>query len=172
MLSEHKIWIFGSISGLIVLFSMIGIDLRLIPLSLIFYFVPGGEIFSVISAVGLGINPIFITVYIVLMDALWSLLVILNFDLAKKIKYIGAYIKKVEEKGIEAYKNRWLRSIGFIGLVFFMAIPMQGSGSITSSVIGRALGLQKLRTFLAVIIGSSSRTMFIALATYYGFRIL
>lgn len=48
----------------------------------------------------------------------------------------------------------WLRRASFIGLVMFVVFPTSTTGSVGGSIFGRLLGLTRVTTFLAIMLGS------------------
>ncbi|MBI1310627.1 hypothetical protein GC176_04900 [bacterium] len=48
----------------------------------------------------------------------------------------------------------WIRRTTFLGLVLFVAIPLAAMGSVGGTILGRMLGVTRLRIFLAILFGS------------------
>ena len=48
----------------------------------------------------------------------------------------------------------WIRRTTFLGLVLFVAIPLAAMGSVGGTILGRMLGVTRLRIFLAILLGS------------------
>lgn len=48
----------------------------------------------------------------------------------------------------------WIRRTTFLGLVLFVAIPLAAMGSVGGTILGRMLGVARLRIFLAILLGS------------------
>lgn len=104
----------------------------------------------------------------ILMDMACSLFIVWNFDIAKKIPFLGWVVKRIENKSkIKIAKSAWISKFAFFGLVVFVMIPFQGSGGITSAIMGKLLGMNGLKVFLAVIIGSAVGSLVIAMGTFY-----
>ena len=45
----------------------------------------------------------------------------------------------------------WIRRTTFLGLVLFVAIPLAAMGSVGGTILGRMLGITRLRIFLAIV---------------------
>ena len=48
----------------------------------------------------------------------------------------------------------WIRRTTFLGLVLFVAIPLAAMGSVGGTILGRMLGVTRLRIFVAILFGS------------------
>ncbi len=48
----------------------------------------------------------------------------------------------------------WIRRTTFLGLVLFVAIPLAAMGSVGGTILGRILGVARLRIFFAILLGS------------------
>ena len=96
-----------------------------------------------------------------------------NFDLALKIPLVGRFIRKVESKGHSIMARRkMLNWSAFLGLVLFVIVPFQGSGALTTTIIGRIIGMEKFRVFLAITIGALLGCYMIAIGVGYGISYL
>ena len=107
----------------------------------------------------LGISPIALISFMLFADAVLSLFLVWNLDYVKKVPYIGKLVERAEESGEKAIKKyKWAKRFGFIGLVIFVIIPFQYSGSAVGSLVGRLIGMTPLMTWLAVITGCLIRS--------------
>lgn len=52
------------------------------------------------------------------------------------------------------HTNPWLRRTTFLGLVLFVFLPGPATGSTGASILGRLLGMSRLGTFCAIVLGS------------------
>jgi len=103
--------------------------------------------------------------FIDLFVALW---VTWNWDLIKYIPLLGTYVEKVEKIGARKWKeHKYLSKLAYVGLALFVAIPFQGSGGLTATIIGRILGMGKYKVLYAVFLGAIFGTTLIAIATYF-----
>ncbi len=91
-----------------------------------------------------------------------------NFPLALKIPIVGPWIRRFMEAG-QVYLERrpWLERLYFLGLVLFVSIPFEGSGSITGSIIGRMLGMEKTEVLACITIGGIIGSFGIAIGVDY-----
>ena len=101
------------------------------------------------------INPISMALAIAFIDIVVALFLVWNYDLAKRIPFVGKFIIKVEEKGKNVEeKYGWVKPLRFIGIILFVMIPFQGSGGLVGSIVGRLIGMKPLNTFIAISIGA------------------
>jgi uncharacterized membrane protein len=129
------------------------------------YFIPPAGKESIIPiAILMGYPWWLITSVIFLLDLAVALFVVWNFDLALKIPLIGRLLASgmtVARNYIET--QPWLRRISTVGLIFFVFIPFQGTGSMNGSILGRLLGMDTYRVLGCVCIGSLASCLVIAL---------
>lgn len=112
---------------------------------------------------GQPINPFLIAMSIAFIDIVVGLFLVWNFDLAKKIPLLGRFITKFEEKCEKILaKKSWIERLAFTGIVLFVMFPLQGSGGVGASIVGRAIGMNPYRVWYAVIIGALSGCLIIA----------
>ncbi len=127
----------------------------------IYSFVPfGGTVAAIPAGLRLGIPPVGLISFIIFTDAVLSLFLVWNFDYAKKIPGLGEIVERAEKKGEKAIrKYKWAKRFGFIGLVLLVMFPLQWTGSAVGSIVGRLIGMPPLMTWLAVIVGTSIRSI-------------
>lgn len=112
-------------------------------LSVIYLVPPAGKESVVPSGVALGIHPVVMAYLVTVVDVACALFISLNFPLAKRVPFLGRYITFIESKGGRALEGSpALRAGLWAALVFFVVVPFQGSGGITASIIGRAVGMR------------------------------
>ncbi len=116
-----------------------------------------------------GAGSIFIaSALISMIDILVAWWVSWNWELVKKIPLLGLYIEKLEKIGRKKWKeHRIMRKFVYAGLAGFVAIPFQGSGGLTATVIGRILGLGEYKVIASVAIGAIVGCLFIATGAYF-----
>ncbi len=111
------------------------------------------------KGLSLGIHPAALISFLLYTDAVLSMFLVWNLDYAKKIPHIGKLVERTEESGEKTIKKyKWLKRMGFIGLVVIVIIPFQYTGSVAGSIVGRIIGMTPLMTWLAVIIGCVTRS--------------
>jgi len=102
------------------------------------------------------------------LDFVGGLFMAWNFPLALKIPYLGPWMARFMASG-ETYLNRrpWLERLYFLGLVLFVSFPLEGSGSIAGTIVGRMLGMGKKEVLAAITIGGFLGGFAIALGADY-----
>jgi len=111
--------------------------------------------------VSIGIHPMMLVASIVIVDFLSAMFVYLNYDLLKKNRRIRQLLDKVEKKSQNTIRNKWFGKAWWFGVGLFMIVPFQGSGSISTTVIGRILGVGN-KVFFVIIAGSILSSTIIA----------
>ena len=118
-----------------------------------------GPVTSIPTGLGLGIPPVSLISFITFTDAVLALFLVWNFDYAKKVPGIGELVERVGESGEKALtRYKWAKRFGFIGLVAFVIFPLQWTGAGVGSIVGRLIGMTPLMTWLAVVIGTFTRS--------------
>jgi len=93
---------------------------------------------------------------IVLVDVCTALFMLWNFDLAERIPILGKFIQKTEAKCRAGIRERgWRERATLTALVAYVALPVQMSGGVVGSILGRVMGIRPRRVFFAVVGGSS-----------------
>ena len=101
------------------------------------------------------VNPLAIALAVAFIDIVVALFLVWNYDLAKKIPFIGKFMQKVEDVGKSSSdKYRWIKPLRFIGIVLFVMVPFQGSGGLVGSIIGRLVGMKPWTIFVGISIGA------------------
>ena len=82
----------------------------------------------------------------------------LSLGTVKIIPFFRRYAKGAEDKGKELRKKyKWVNSIEFFGVTFFVLLPLWGTGSFIASLVGKLINMNDWRIFIAVVIGSILR---------------
>jgi len=138
--------------------------MKLWPLITGYFFPPLGKESIIPTGVLIfGLNPLLMAFSIAFVDMVVALFLVWNYDLAKKIPFVGKFMIKVEEKGKNVeQKYRLIKPLRFIGIVLFVMIPFQGSGGLVGSIVGRLIGMKPWNTFLAITIGAVIGCLLIA----------
>jgi uncharacterized membrane protein len=111
------------------------------------------------------LDPLLIALAIASIDIIVGLFLVWNFDFTKKIPILGKFIIKLESKGGDILsKNKYLEALSFVGVIFFVIVPFQGSGAVGASIIGRMIGMNPYKVWCAIIIGAISGCLLIAYA--------
>ncbi len=133
------------------------------------YFVPpAGKESMIPIGIALGIPWYLVAVSIALLDALSGLFMAWNFDLALKVPVLGGWIEKFMHHGRTFVCERpWLEELYFAGLVIFVMVPLQGSGGVGGSIVGRVLGMSKAEVVAAITIGAFIGSFAVALGAQF-----
>lgn len=73
------------------------------------------------------------------------------FDKLKKWKKIEPFVTKLENKALS--KKEKIENVQFWGLLFFVGIPLPGTGAWTGSLIASMIDMDKKKALLASILG-------------------
>lgn len=129
---------------------------------------PAGKESIIPLGIALGIPWWLIAASTTVMDICGGLFMALNFDLALKIPMLGKWIKDVMSGGESFFaSHKWLEKVSVAGLVLFVIVPFQGSGGIGGTLVGRMMGLSKLKVILSIAAGAFIGSFAIALGVEY-----
>jgi len=127
---------------------------------------PAGKESVIPLGIALGFPWWLMACSIALMDVLAGIFMALNCDLALKIPVLGSWIQHFMERGGEFVNKRpWLERFYFTGVVLFVMFPLQGSGGIGGTLVGRMIGLSAGSTLLAISLGAIIGCTVIALGS-------
>ena len=91
-----------------------------------------------------------------------------NFPLVLRIPYVGPWVSRFVAAGRTFLDRRpWLERLYFVGLIAFVTLPFDGSGSIVASVVGRMLGMTKTEVLACITTGGIIGSFAIALGIDY-----
>jgi uncharacterized membrane protein len=134
-----------------------------------YLFPPLGKESIIPIGIGYGFTVPQMAGLIFMVDVVCAMFISWNLPLAKKIPGIGHILRWVERKGSETLeKNPRLRKVSWIGLVLWVMVPFQGSGGITASVLGRAIGMRASYVISAVGLGAMIAGILIGTAAEQG----
>lgn len=124
---------------------------------------PWGKESVVPGAIFAGVPWYIAAISIAFMDFVAGLFMMWNFDLALKIPLLGKWIEKTEKRGEEYLRNHPLANkAAFVFVVLFVMFPVQGSGGIGGTIVGRIIGMGKHRVLAAITLGAFIGTFTIA----------
>ncbi len=138
---------------------------------MVLYFLPPLGKESVIPAAITidGLDWWLVALTIAFIDIVVGLFLAWNFDIAKRIPLIGAFIRRLEKKGASLMDDKtWVEKFTFLGIVLFVVVPFQGSGAVGGTIMGRALGMKPAKVWSAVIMGALIGCFAIAFAVHQG----
>ena len=119
---------------------------------------------------GLGLNPIVVLLVAVIVNILLGMILFsfLNIfdERLKRTKIAGPYIKILDrsQRKISRYVDRY----GKWGLLFFISLPVPGSGVYTGSIGAFIVGMKKKDFYLANAVGVSIAGILVTLITFFG----
>lgn len=103
-----------------------------------------------------GFGPFELALLVFWMDLAIAFLLTFNLDYVYRFPYLGKRLEGLQEHGRNVLEERpWLRKVTFLGIVLFVMFPLTGTGAIGGSIFGRLLGLDRIRTFSGVFVGSA-----------------
>ena len=147
--------------------------LKWATLAFLYLIPPAGKESIIPSGVAFGYHPLAMAGTILLMDVVCALFIAWNFPLAKRVPGLGYYIDLIERRGSKKLEgNPALQAGAWIGLVIFVMVPFQGSGGITSSIVGRAVGMRTEHIVSAVAVGALTAGLIIAYVAETGMTLL
>lgn len=145
------------IPWLLILFVLLPYDVWLILGGLLIAYIlpPAGKESVIPIGIAVGVPWYIMALSVALMDVLAGIFMALNFDIALKIPGVGGWIRKFIAGGEEFFRKRpWLERFYFMGVVLFVMFPLQGSGGIGATLVGRMIGLSPGKVLVAIAIGS------------------
>jgi len=102
-------------------------------------------------------------------DLATACFLVANIEALNRIPALGPKIAAAHEAGHRVLMNQsWMRRAAFYGMIVFISLPFQGTGSVIGVLIGRILGLTRWAMVLAVIAGSSLGALAMALLAHFG----
>ena len=147
--------------------------LILSQLMLVYFIPPFGKGTVIPLGIAGGVDPWAIAICTAFVDIAVGVFLTWNFDLAKKIPFIGSGINRIQLKGTAMLKDLpWLERASFVGIVAFVMFPFQGSGAVGGTILGRAIGLSPNRNLSAVSIGAISGSLILSASVVYGLGVL
>ncbi len=143
-----------------------------LSLSTAYFLPPAGKETMIPLAINRGIPALTWLISIIVFDILVSITIITNWWLIEigitHSKLISKWYYKIQLK-TQLLESRKHGSLLPILLILFMLIPFQGSGAMTSTILGTFLGFKKKEIITIVTIGSIITTSII---TYTTLRIM
>jgi len=104
---------------------------------------------------------------IVLVDWFTALFLLWNFDLAERAPFLGKFIDRTEVKCRRVLAEKpWRQRLAAAALALYVALPVQMSGGVVGSILGRVMGIPRYRVFTIVAASSAAGAFPIAAATF------
>ncbi len=147
--------------------------LQLGALALGYLFPPFGKESIIPIGIGYGFTVLQMTGLILMVDVVCAMFISWNLPLAKKIPLIGRLLIWLEKKGGKVLEdNPRLRAGAWFALVAWVMIPFQGSGGITASIVGRAVGMRATYVITAVATGALIAGLVIGVIAEKGWEVI
>ncbi len=128
-----------------------------VPLSVILVIKDGGGVAEAVWAVA----------SIVLVDWFTALFLLWNFDLAERMPWLGRFIDRTEVRCRRFLAEKpWRQRLALLALGLYVALPVQMSGGVVGSILGRVMGIPRYRVFAIVCSASAAGAFPIAAAAY------
>ncbi len=136
-----------------------------------FFFAVGvGWLASPVIGISLGINPIILVILLVFISSESSLIVSSNYDLLEYLPFIGSGMKKLREKASKVIKKKELgKETGYLSIFWMMFLPLYGTGPLVMTLVGRLLGLNWKKVWVAITLSALTRFGMITGLIYLGF---
>jgi len=130
---------------------------------------PAGKETVIPIGIGTGANPWALALAIAFVDIVLAIFLAWNFDLARRIPFIGGAIRRLQDKGEDILEEKpWVERLAFFGIVLFVIIPLQGSGALGGTMLGRAMGVGRAKIVGAVTTGGLIGAFAIAISVEFG----
>ena len=147
--------------------------LQLGALALGYLFPPFGKESIIPLGIAYGFTVLQMTGLIFMVDVVCAMFISWNLPLAKKIPLIGRLLIWLEKKGGKVLEdNPRLRAGAWLALVGWVMIPFQGSGGITASIVGRAVGMRASYVITAVGTGALISGLVIGVIADKGWEVI
>jgi len=138
---------------------------QILGLVFLYLFPPVSKETIIPAAIASGFSWQVISFSITWLDAATCLFILWNFDLICRIPGIGRWISCLAQSDNEFLtRHQWIERMCFLGLTAFMLLPIQGSGAIGGTILGRILGMNRISIAVAVIIGSAVHSVVLGIS--------
>ena len=147
--------------------------LNLSRLMVVYFVPPFGKGTVIPGGIALGLDPWVLAIATAFVDIAVGVFLTWNFDLAKKIPFIGSGITRIQSKGKAMLISLpWLERASVTGIIAFVMFPFQGSGAVGGTILGRAIGISPNKNLAAVAVGAISGSLLLSASIVYGLGVL
>lgn len=112
-------------------------------------------------------ESLYYAILIIGVNILITPIVFLLWDLflavAKKINFLNRFVN-FYLKNLQKRSQKTISKYGFWGLMFFVAVPLPGTGAYTGALIAEIFGMNKLKAFIAISLGVIIAGLIVTLA--------
>jgi hypothetical protein len=121
------------------------------------YFLPGAsKITAIPMMIEADLPPALVASSTVYLDTVVAFFVAFNFGYIQRFpitdRFVGVFLR--ESEGF-LERHHWIRNFSFLAIAFYVTLPFEGSGGIGGTLLGMAIGLGRLKTWLAILTGST-----------------
>ena len=96
-----------------------------------------------------------LVVLVLYLDLVTACVLTFHLGFLFKLPLIGSKLTDLILDGqFILHSNPWMKRMTFLGLVVFVVLPGPATGSTGASIVGRLLGMSRLGTFVAIVLGS------------------
>lgn len=96
-----------------------------------------------------------LTLMVFTMDVMTASLLAFHAGVLWRLPFVGSRMRNLAEEGRNLTSNvPWVRRATFAAIVLFVMFPLASTGSVGGSIFGRLLGMGRVRSFVAVVVGS------------------
>ena len=143
------------------------------PLVVVYFFPPFGKESVIPTAIALGFHPLHVALTFTTMDAITSLFIIWNFDLACRLWVVGNLIMLTMRRSINMLsRHRWIGRLTYLSIFIFVFVPFQGTGGVSASILGRLLGLRPDYLWLVIVSASLTSSLMISYSIRFALKFL
>jgi len=127
---------------------------------------PAGKETVIPAGIALGIPWYYMALSIAMIDIETGLFMVLNFDLAYKIPFLGPMLAGLTQKTQRVIEDhRWIARLYFFSVMLFVMVPGFGSGGFRSAIAGKLLSMDTYLVLLAILAGALIGSVVIALGS-------
>jgi uncharacterized membrane protein len=140
--------------------------LTMLGLMVAYILPPAGKETVIPAGIALGIPWYTMALSIAMIDIETGLFMVLNFDLAYKIPYLGPMLAGLTQKTERIIQDRrWIARLYFFSVMLFVMVPGFGSGGFRSAIAGKLLSMDTYLVLLAILTGALIGCFMIALGS-------
>lgn len=138
---------------------------------LAFYFALGiGWIVSPAIGLASGMHPVTVVILLVFISSESSLIVSANYPLLEEVPLVGAYMERLRKRAMEIIEKRDLvKKVEYVGIFWFMFLPVYGSGPNVMTLVGRLLGLEWKKVWTVITLSAAFRFSLVTTLLYLGY---
>ncbi|WP_146199747.1 small multi-drug export protein [Methanospirillum stamsii] len=141
--------------------------IQIVSLIFLYFIPPAGKESIIPAAIALGFSWQTVCFVFTYVDMVLCLFMLWNFNFVCKIPILGRWVYFLVQNGSNYLsKHSWVERFCFMGLITFIFLPLQGSGSIGGSILGRILGMSPYQIFTAVFIGTMVQSYLIGVSMF------